>query len=48
MVPQYKVYQLTIIKMKRRNTNIDECPSVHQHYDTHLGNNDGEQDDNHI
>ena len=46
--PHSKVDQLTIIRMKRRNTNINDCPSVHRHYNTTLGNNEGEQDDNNI
>ena len=48
MVPPQQVESIDYYQDEERNANIDDCPIAHRHYDSHLGNNDGEQDDNKI
>ena len=44
--PLKKVDLLAIIRMKRRTSMKMIIPVSTQHYDSHLENNDGNQDDN--
>ena len=48
MVPPQQGRSIDYYQDEEKNTNIDDCTSVHQHYNSHLRNNDGEQDDNNI
>ena len=48
MVPPPQSRSSDYYQDEERNANIDDCPNVHQYYDSHLWNNDGEQVDNNI
>ena len=48
IVPPQQGRSIDYYQDEEKNANIDDWPSVHWHYNSHLGNNDGEQDDNNI